>query len=253
MAPSKTISGASTGIVKTDPALSGVNIGKAVEFFTSLDIAPRTREASDAKPVRRWQDDIIETEIPEGASVLDLGCNGGELLLRLMKKKLARVQGVELSTDSVSKCVEKGVPVFQADLDEGLKGFPDASFDYVVLEETLQTLHRPMTVLKEMLRVGRRGIISFPNFGFWRVRMELALGGRMPVTDWLPYRWHDTPNIHLFTVQDFLDWTHTADVRVVKGFAYASGSVREASEDDNLYAEEALYIVEAKNRAGRAD
>jgi methionine biosynthesis protein MetW len=200
------------------------------------------------KPSLRWQDDLIEKEIPRGASVLDLGCNDGLLLGRLSAKKRARVQGIELDTESVGRCVERGVPVIHADLDAGLGGFTDNSFDYVILEETLQTLHRPIYVLGEMLRVGRRGIVSFPNFGYWRVRLQLAATGRMPVTDRLPYKWHDTPNIHLLTLDDFKSWARSGGIKVVKGYVLSNGLVREIGKDDNLIAEEALLVLEQKER-----
>ena len=124
----------------------------------------------------------------------------------------------------------------------------DKSFDYVILEETLQTLHRPIFVLGEMLRVGRRGIVSFPNFGYWRVRLQLAATGRMPVTERLPYKWHDTPNIHLLTLDDFKSWARAGGIKVIRGFVLADGLVREMGKDDNLIAEEALLVLEQKER-----
>ena len=123
----------------------------------------------------RWDHGLIEEHIPHGASVLDLGCGEGSLLARLMKTKGIHAQGIEIDFSLVLDCVTNGVPVFQANLDEGLAGFPDHSFDYVVLEETIQTLNRPRTVLSEMVRVGKLGIVTFPNFGFWRVRAHLLL------------------------------------------------------------------------------
>ncbi len=193
---------------------------------------------------KRWQDPIIEDIIPERAFVLDLGCGDGDLLLRLMQKKKVRGQGVEKGASEVIECVQRGVPVFHTDIDQGLPGFQYAEFDYVILEETLQTLHHPIRVLEEMLRVGRRSIISFPNFGYWRVRLELALGGRMPQTEWLPHHWYDTPNIHLCCLQDFLDWTQDSNVTVSAGFVLCEGEVRELRDGDNLHAEEALLVVE---------
>jgi methionine biosynthesis protein MetW len=125
-----------------------------------------------------------------------------------------------------------------------LKGFADQSFDYVILEETLQTLHHPTEVLSDMLRVGRTGIVSFPNFAYWRVRLDLALRGRMPVPDTLPYRWHDTPNIHLLTLGDFLDWARDHGVNIAAGHALVEGDVRPLHDKDGLYAEEVLLVVE---------
>jgi methionine biosynthesis protein MetW len=229
---------------RMDPALVEAITGKAMEFLARVGSSAPRLAGPDGKPLLRWQDCLIEQHIPPGASVLDLGCGAGELLAQLMRAKRVRGQGIELDEDAVFECVARGVPVFQSDLDEGLKGFPDLSFDYVVLEETLQTLRRPVDVLQEMLRVGRRGIITFPNFAYWRVRLDLAIRGRMPVTEWLPYRWYDSPNIHLFTLQDLLDWTRQNGVRIIEGHVLAEGTVRPMHEADNLYAEEALMIIE---------
>jgi methionine biosynthesis protein MetW len=230
----------------TDPALRQV---KTDDILALLDSAatpsPPAPDSNGARP-QRWQDQLIEDHIPAGASVLDLGCGNGELLARLIQRKQVRGQGIELDSDEIFECVQRGVPVFQANLDLGLSGFADQRFDYVVLEETLQTLHRPIDVLNEMLRVGRHGIVSFPNFAYWRVRLDLTLGGRMPITERLPYRWYDTPNIHLFSVQDFLDWASANGARIVSGHALCEGQVRKLADDDNLRAEEVLMVVEKR-------
>lgn len=225
-----------------DPAL-GAEAWHLDRHIRTVRGLPGRRPAVRGKHPVRWQDALIEREIPRGASVLDLGCGSGELLDRLIRLRGVRGQGIELDPESVMACVGRGVPVFQSDLDNGLKGFAPGAFDYVVLEETLQTLHRPLKVLDEMLRVGRHGIVSFPNFGSWRVRLSLSVEGRMPVTEHLPYRWHNTPNIHLFTLRDFLEWARSAKVRMVKGFVKAEGQPRPLRPHDNLYAEEALLFV----------
>lgn len=192
----------------------------------------------------RWQDGLIEELIPAGSSVLDLGCGEGQLLARLIHDKRVRGQGIELDPEAVFRCVERQVPVLQSDLDGGLKGFPDNSFDYVILEETLQTLHRPTDVLAEVLRVGRTGIISFPNFGYWQVRLSLLLDGRMPVTSTLSHQWYNTPNIHLLSLNDFVDWAQEHQVGVVQGYALVEGQVRPLEPQDSLYAEEVLLVIE---------
>jgi len=220
---------------RADPALRGADLAA---LRAQLRRRPALRAAA-----ARWQDALIEREIPRGASVLDLGCGGGELLARLIRDRGVRGQGIEIDPEAVARCVALDVPVLQSDAEAGLQSFADGTFDYVVLEETLQTLRAPIRVLEEMLRVGRFGIVSFPNFGYWRVRLALALEGRMPVTANLPYRWFDTPNIHLFTLQDLLDWAEGAGVRRVRGYALVEGRVRPLAADDNLRAEEALLVI----------
>lgn len=153
-----------------------------------------TRLRPDLALIRDW--------IEPGARILDLGCGDGTLLAHLAQAHNVRGYGLEIDPVNVTRCVEAGVNVIQADLDDGLSDFETGSFDYVVMTQALQALQRPDRALSEILRVGRTGIVTFPNFGHWRVRSALALG-RMPVTPALPERWYDTPNIHLCTVHDF--------------------------------------------------
>ena len=150
---------------------------------------------------------------------------------------------MEIDPEAVIACAVRGVPVLQMDLDEGLEGFPDGGFDYVVLEETLQTLRRPLTMLGEMLRVGRHGIVSFPNVAYWRTRLALALQGSIAVGERGGHAWHATPNIHPLSIRDFLDWAHEHRVRVTKAFALSEGTVRPLAPEDNLYAQEALFFI----------
>ncbi|HUU27517.1 MAG TPA: methionine biosynthesis protein MetW [archaeon] len=199
------------------------------------------------QPGRRWDHEVIERIITPGSTVLDLGCGNGELLERLVKVRGVKGQGVEIDPEKVYDCVARGVSVLQLDLDEGLNGFPDNFFDFVILEETLQTVHQPVKVLSEMLRVGKRGIVSFPNFAYWRVRLELGLGGRMPVLESLPYPWYDTPNIHLCSVDDFMAWAGESQVSIIEGHVLAEGKVRALEEGDNLFAEEALLVVQGNH------
>ncbi|MDH3225830.1 MAG: methionine biosynthesis protein MetW [Thermoleophilia bacterium] len=151
----------------------------------------------------RPDQDVLASLIPEGSRVLDLGCGDGALLKHLMETKGCSGQGVEVSTEAFHAAVARGIPVVQADIDAGLPDFADRSFDVVVLSQTLQSVYRPNLVMREVMRVGRRGIVSFPNFGHWQVRVKLLLGGRMPVTKALPNEWHETPNIRHCTISDF--------------------------------------------------
>ncbi|MBL9104424.1 MAG: methionine biosynthesis protein MetW [Myxococcales bacterium] len=148
--------------------------------------------------------DLIAALIRPGARVLDVGCGEGDLLERLQTEKNVDGRGVELSQRGVNHCVERGLSVIQGDADTDLVFYPDDGFDFVVLSQTLQATRNPKQVLDELLRIGRHAIVSFPNFGHWRVRLSLLLRGRMPVTRDLPYSWYDTPNIHFCTIRDFV-------------------------------------------------
>lgn len=145
----------------------------------------------------------ILTIIPTGASVLDLGCGDGALLQALITQKSCKALGVELDEANVQTCMGKGLPVFHGTLEEALADYPPHHFDFVVLNQTLQRTKLPVPVVHGMLRVGKRAIVGFPNFGHWQIRLALLLGGRMPNSPALPYHWYDTPNIHLFTIADF--------------------------------------------------
>ncbi|MGE0356993.1 MAG: methionine biosynthesis protein MetW [Burkholderiales bacterium] len=150
----------------------------------------------------RFDYDLIASWIPEGARVLDLGCGDGELLSKLSATRGVKGYGVEIDPPRVLAAVGRGVNVLQVDLESGLSTFDDNAFEFVILSQTLQAMRRSDLILKEMLRVGREGIVTFPNFGYWRHRVAI-LRGRMPVSRTLPYQWYDTPNIHLCTVKDF--------------------------------------------------
>jgi methionine biosynthesis protein MetW len=145
---------------------------------------------------------IISDWIPEGARVLDLGCDNGTLLNHLQQRGVSGY-GLEIDNSKFSDCIDAGVNVIQADLDQGLPQFADQSFDFVILSQTLQAINRPDFLIEEIARVGKQGIIGFPNFGHWQCRLQLTLGGHMPVSRTLPNDWFNTPNIHLCTVQDF--------------------------------------------------
>jgi methionine biosynthesis protein MetW len=191
----------------------------------------------------RFDHKVIYDLISEGDTVLDLGCGNGELLSKLIRHKKASGLGIEKDLDQVAETIARGVPVIHADLDGGLTGLPNRFFDYVILEKTLQAVQRPLFVLEEMMRVGAAGIVSFPNFGHKRVVEYLLNTGKMPVTENLPYQWYDTPNIHLFTAKDFLDWAGANNVTVEKGFSWTGSEIVPFREEESPLAEEVLFVV----------
>jgi methionine biosynthesis protein MetW len=189
---------------------------------------------------------FIADLVPRGARVLDLGCGDGALLERLRDERGAIVRGVEIDLDDIARCVERDVPVYQGDLDEGLADVPDDRFDVVILSQTLQVVRRPRLVLTEMLRVGRRSVVSFPNFGHWRIRAALAFRGRMPVSDAIPYSWYDTPNIHHTTIADFRDFSADCGAVIEREIAFVGGDdggPRVVRTAPNLLADEAVFVL----------
>jgi len=162
---------------------------------------------------------LIAEMVKQGARVLDVGCGDGELLSLLEEQRDVDGRGIELRQSNVNLCVAKGLSVIQGDADRDLANFPDASFDYAILSQTLQATRRPHKVLEQLLRIGRRAIVSFPNFGHWRIRMQLLVHGRMPVTANLPDSWYATPNIHYCTIKDFLTLCEAIDAKVERSVA----------------------------------
>ncbi|WP_440996443.1 methionine biosynthesis protein MetW [Arhodomonas sp. SL1] len=146
---------------------------------------------------------IVAEWIAPDSRILDLGCGDGSLLAQLAETRGVTGYGLEIDPEKITRCLERGVNVLQSDLDQGLAEFDDDSFDYVVMTQTLQSVRRPDQLLEEMLRVGREGIVTFPNFAYWHLRYHLAVRGRMPMSGALCYAWYDTPNIHLCTLRDF--------------------------------------------------
>ncbi len=167
--------------------------------------------------------EIISQWIRPGAHVLDLGCGDGALLAYLRDQRRASGYGLEISPDKILKCIHTGVNVIQADLEAGLSDFDDDSFDYVLMTQTLQAVRHTEGLLDEMLRVGREGIVTFPNFGYWRCRAQLALRGLMPVSKLLPHEWYNTPNIHLFTIRDFEELCRRKSIEVLQRSVLDSG------------------------------
>ena len=182
--------------------------------------------------------------VKPGSSVLDLGCADGDLMALLIRERRVTARGVEISEDGVYHCIARGLSVHHGDLDEGLEDYPDNAFDYVILSQTLQAVHKPKLALQEMLRVGRVGIVSFPNFAFWQSRLHLAIQGRMPKTNDLPYEWYNTPNIHLTTISDFLELCEAEGMEVADKL-FLSGK-RRVKLIPNLRARMALFMVRKK-------
>jgi methionine biosynthesis protein MetW len=184
----------------------------------------------------------IADAVPAGARVLDIGCGDGALLAYLRDSKGVDARGIDVSAANVAGAVARGLSVVQGDADADLADYPDAAFDMVILSDTLQAMPRPAAVLGELVRIGRQAVVSFPNFGHWRVRASLALGGRMPVTKSLPVSWHETPNIHFCTIDDFRALAAELGLRV-ESAAFLSGGARRGGGLANLMAEQAVFVL----------
>ncbi|AKX45295.1 methionine biosynthesis protein MetW [Thiopseudomonas alkaliphila] len=190
---------------------------------------------------------LIEQWIPKGSRVLDLGCGDGELLASLMKHKQVTGYGLEIAADNIAACIDKGVNVIEQDLDQGLSNFDSDSFDVVVMSQALQVVHYPDKILQEMLRVGKTCIITFPNFGHWRCRWYLATKGQMPVSEFMPYTWYNTPNIHFCTFKDFEVMCQQMNMQVLDRLAVDSQYEKTVASDlwPNLFGEVGIYRVTA--------
>jgi len=180
----------------------------------------------------------IAAWIPRGASVLDLGCGDGSLLDYLQTEREVRGYGVEIDDKNILRCIERGVNVIQSNLDEGLSGFESGAFDFVILSQTLQATRHTEKLVREMLRVGREGIVSFPNFGYWKNRLQI-MQGHMPVSDVLPYQWYDTPNVHLCTLRDFEQLCDDMSMRILDQRVITNA--REVHVLPNLLGSTAVY------------
>jgi methionine biosynthesis protein MetW len=189
--------------------------------------------------ITRTDFDIIASWIPQGARVLDLGCGDGALLKHLAETKTVRGYGIENDNASLISCINNQVNVIQSDLEAGLNDIAEASFDVVILSQTLQAIKHTEPVISEMLRVGGEAIVTFPNFGYWKHRLQIAVSGKMPVSDDLPYQWYDTPNVHLFTINDFEEFCRRRQYQVLNRRVLAG--TKEALLLPNLTGSLALY------------
>jgi methionine biosynthesis protein MetW len=184
---------------------------------------------------------LISELIPPRAKVLDLGCGDGSLLAWLIQNKQVEARGIERKRDLVQKAISQGVTVYQGDLVEAIRDYPDLAFDYVILSQTLQETLEPLKVLREMLRVGRHAVVAFPNFGHWRVRLAHLFSGRAPKTRLFPYEWYESPNIHFLTVLDFEELIRGEGLVLEKSL-FLAGHQR-LSALPNFWAEVAVYLV----------
>ncbi len=187
---------------------------------------------------------IIADMIEPTSRVLDVGCGNGNLLEYLSNFKQVDGRGIELGTAGVNACVSNGLSVIQGDAEKDLYNYPDQAFDYVILGQTLQAMHAPRDVLEQLLRIGRRAIVSFPNFGHWRVRSHLLFKGRMPVSETLPDQWYETPNIHFCTIRDFRELCREMGIRVERSIILGRrGEIIRHPFLSNLRGEQAVYLL----------
>ena len=191
---------------------------------------------------------VISDLIEDNKKVLDVGCADGTLMQFLKENKNINVRGLEISKEKVQECIAKGLTVIEGNAEKDLKQFPDKSFDYVVLSQTLQAFLSPELVLDELLRVGKKAIVTIPNFGNWKVRLHLLFKGTMPITKSLPEQWHSTPNLHMCTIKDFVDFIKSKEIKMIKTLALNNNNVSNITNNNlgtkNLFADLGIFLIE---------
>ncbi len=206
-----------------------------------MTVRDETEARDKAAPALTLEHRLIVELIPVGSSVLDLGCGNGELLSALVRERKARAQGIEIDEQAIYRCVAMGLSVLHGDIDTGLPEYGDKSFDYVVLNQSLQQVKSPDTVLQEALRVGKWVILGFPNFAHISARFQLFFRGRTPITPSLPYEWHDTPNLHFLSISDFSEYCRRREIKINK--AVFVGDKRRVRLFPNLLASSGIFVL----------
>jgi len=184
---------------------------------------------------------IITELVEPGSRVLDLGCGDGDLLARLIRERSVSGQGIEIDPAAIKKCIEKGLNVTQENIEDGLSWYPNASFDYVILNQSMQQVLRVDKLLEEAFRVGKRVIVGFPNFAYFKARLDIFFSGRAPVTKSLPFQWYDTPNVHFLSIKDFVNYCNKKGYRIIT--SRYIGTKREVKFLPNLFAIDAVFLI----------
>ena len=194
---------------------------------------------------------LIESFIDSNSKVLDIGCGEGGLINQLEKNIKADTRGIELNPELARKAIAQGLNVVQGNAEQDLNQYSNKSFDYVILSQTLQAMMKPKEVLFELLRIGAKAIVSFPNFGHWKIRLQLLLKGKMPVTEDLPFAWYETPNIHFFTIKDFQELCKKSNIVIEKSIGLSSSGsqfeIYQSFNEANLFTSEAIFLLSYQN------
>ena len=192
---------------------------------------------------------IISKLIEKNTRVLDVGCGNGDLMKFLQENKTEDIRGLEISKEKVQNCLSKGLTVIEGNAESDLKQFPKSSFDYVILSQTLQAFLNPELVINELLKVGKKVIVTIPNFGYWKVRLQLLFKGTMPVTENLPHEWYNTPNLHMCTIKDFYNFCNTKNIKIFKSIALKKSRISEIKKSNlnfkNLDSHLGIFLIES--------